>query len=541
MKIIVVGSGPSGVHFALTALRKNHRVVMLDVGRARPAPALPGEDFIGLKHKLDDPDAYFLGQDFASVSLPAPVPGNDKEYYGLPPSKDYVFDRPAPFAMRLDGFTPLVSFAAGGLAESWTGGSYPLNDDELAAFPFKYDALAPHYGEVAGRIGVAGGEDDLSVCFPPHDHLQPMLELDESGRRLLAAYERRRERLSTKYKARLGRSRQAVLSSPLGTRSACTYCGRCLWGCPNGAFYTPSLTLAECRTHTNFEYVPNVFASHLELAPSGAIEQVVTYDLAGGAETRHTADAYVLACGALSTSNIVLRSVYKARGEIVRLTGLMDNRQVLAPLCNLSMLGRGFNPNSYQYHQLAFGMETDAPDRYVHGQITTLKTATAHPIFRALPLDLKSSIGVFKALRSSLAVLNLNFCDWRRETNYLTLSVDHTDAHGWPALSARYRPPPGESEIIKTASATARGFFRELGAPLIPGMAHVRPMGSSVHYSGTLPMTTERQAWSVTPDCRSYDIENLFIVDGSVMPFLPAKNLTFTLMANAVRVAATAF
>ena len=27
------------------------------------------------------------------------------------------------------------------------------------------------------------------------------------------------------------------------------------------------------------------------------------------------------------------------------------------------------------------------------------------------------------------------------------------------------------------------------------------------------------------------------IVDGSIMPFLPAKNLTFTLMANAVRVA----
>jgi hypothetical protein len=31
------------------------------------------------------------------------------------------------------------------------------------------------------------------------------------------------------------------------------------------------------------------------------------------------------------------------------------------------------------------------------------------------------------------------------------------------------------------------------------------------------------------------------VVDGAVMPFLPAKNLTFTLMANAVRIAETAF
>lgn len=541
MRILVVGSGPSGVHFALTALRKNHQVVMLDVGNTRPATALPDEDFVGLKHRLEDPAAYFLGSDFESISLPASVPGADKEYYGLPPSKNYVFDRPGPFAMKLDGFNPLVSFAAGGLAESWTGGSYPLNDDELGAFPFDYEALAPHYGEVADRIGVAGGDDDLSVCFPPHDHLQPMLELDESGARLLAAYERRRERLGAKYKARLGRSRQAVLSASREGREACTYCGRCLWGCPNGAFYTPSLTLRECRTYANFEYVPNAFASHLALAPSGAIEHVVSYDLDGGAESRRTADAYVLACGTLSSSNIVLRSVYRSKKEIVRLGGLMDNRQVLAPFCNLSMLGRSFNARSYQYHQLAFGIEAEAPDRYVHGQITTLKTATAHPIFRALPLDLKSSIGVFKALRSSLAVLNLNFCDWRRETNYLSLSEEQTDANGWPALSARYRPPPGESDTIRAACKTARGFFRELGAPLIPGMAHVRPMGSSVHYSGTLPMSADRRPWAVSPTCQSYDIENLFVVDGSVMPFLPAKNLTFTLMANAVRVAATAF
>ena len=186
MKILVVGSGPSGVHFALTALRKNHQVTMLDVGRTRPAIALPDADFLGLKRGLDDPAGYFLGSDFESISLPAPEPGNDKEYYGLPPSKDYVFDRPEPFAMRLDGFSPLVSFAAGGLAESWTGGSYPLNDDELAAFPFGYDAMAPHYGEVAERIGVAGGHDDISVCFPPHDHLQPMRCASDSKSRLVS-------------------------------------------------------------------------------------------------------------------------------------------------------------------------------------------------------------------------------------------------------------------------------------------------------------------------------------------------------------------
>jgi choline dehydrogenase-like flavoprotein len=95
--------------------------------------------------------------------------------------------------------------------------------------------------------------------------------------------------------------------------------------------------------------------------------------------------------------------------------------------------------------------------------------------------------------------------------------------------------------MLRDACKTASRFFRELGAPFIPGRTHVRPMGSSVHYSGTLPMSATPRAWAVSPACRSYDFENLFVVDGAVMPFLPAKNLTFTLMANAVRVAATAF
>ena len=434
---------------------------MLSMGRVGAPAVLPDADFLGLKSGLKDPAGYFLGPRYGAIKVPSPDPGQDKEYYGLPPSKDYVFDRPSQLSTVEDGLTPLVSFAAGGLAESWTGGSYPFNDHELREFPFSYSDIEPFYAEVAQRIGVAGGEDDLSACFPIHDHLSPMPDLDTSAAQMLAAYGRRRERLRKRYAAYLGRSRQAVLSGPRGGRQACTYCGRCLWGCPTGAFYTPSLTLRECLAYDNFEYVPNVFASHFQLTPSGSIESLTSYPADGGAETRLTADAYVLACGTLGTSNLVLRSVYKSRKEIIRLTGLMDNRQVLAPLCNLSMIGRRYEPRSYQYHQLAFGLEAPSPDRYVHGQITTLKTATTHPIFSGLPLDLKSAIGVFRNLRSSLAVLNLNFCDWRRDYNFLSLAAKSIDAHGWPALLVRYRPAPEEAALIREACRTARGFFRE--------------------------------------------------------------------------------
>ena len=35
----------------------------------------------------------------------------------------------------------------------------------------------------------------------------------------------------------------------------------------------------------------------------------------------------------------------------------------------------------------------------------------------------------------------------------------------------------------------------------------------------------------------SRDVENLYFADGSTFPDLPAKNLTFSLMANATRIA----
>ena len=53
---------------------------------------------------------------------------------------------------------------------------------------------------------------------------------------------------------------------------------------------------------------------------------------------------------------------------------------------------------------------------------------------------------------------------------------------------------------------------------------------------------TENGAGPTTDEpCRSRDLENLYFVDGTTFPSLPAKNLTFTLMANALRVADVAF
>ena len=529
--VTVVGSGASGVHFALSLLRKGVSVTMLDVGRQGKAPVSPESSFTGLKDTLADPSAYFLGTRYEGVLLP----DADGEYYGIPPSKQYVFDQPAGFGHASTGFAPLFSFARGGLAEAWTGGCYPLNADELADFPFAHRDLAPHYDEIARRIGITGADDDLARFLPVHDHLLPPLTLDRHSDKLLRIYERARGALN-RAGAYIGRTRVATLSRSLGSRGACDYLGRCLWGCPLNALYTPSQTLRECQLHAEFTYVPGVAVERFTIGSGNRVRSVVVRPVDGGPEEEFPVDRLALAAGTLSSTKIFLTSVLRETGQRIRLHGLMDNRQILVPFVNLGMIGEPFSSESYQYHLLGMGIETAATRDYVHGQITTLKTALLHPIIQRLPFDLSTSTYLMRAMHAALGIVNVNFRDTRRDGSYVELSGEEM-----PRLSVRYTPDTDEPHRIREAMQKVKRVLFALRCLVPPGMAHVRPMGASVHYAGTLPMTHAAGPFTTTPFCQSRDFPNLFLVDGATFPFLPAKNLTFTLMANAARVAEAAF
>ena len=532
--VVIVGSGASAVHFAQSVLARGWRVTMLDVGRVAPAPVRPDDSFAALKKNLDDPADYFLGRNFEGVLFP----GQAGEYYGFPPHKGYIFESVGAFALRSRGFEALTSFARGGLAEAWTGGSFPFNADELADFPIPYGELAPYYGRVAERIGISGSADDLARFMPVHEHLRPALDLDEHSRVLFAKYEQRRRALND-LRVWIGRSRAATTRDDAGERNGCTYLGRCLWGCPREALYTPSITLRWLQKQPNFSYLAGRFVTHFEVDASNRATRVAAIELASGARELFDADAVVLAAGTLASSKIVLDSMQRIGGSAPVLSGLMDNRQVLVPFVNLSMLRRAGDPNTYQYHQLALGLEAQLAKHYVHGLITTLKSALIHPIVQSVPFDLRSALQVFKNSHAALGILNVNFYDDRRADN--TLGIE-PGANGAPSrLVVNYSPSRDEPARMKATLATLKRALKQLGCIVPPGMTHVRPMGASVHYAGTLPMSASAAPLTTTSNCESRDFQGLFIADGATLPFLPAKNLTFTLMANAMRIADAAF
>ena len=533
--VTVVGSGASGVHFALTLLQKGYHVSLIDVGYERPSEPHPETPFEELKSTLNDPAGYFLGDSFESVIYP----DDSSEFYGFPPSKTYVFEAPEGFGIESEGFQALFSFAQGGLAQAWTAGVYPFNDEELADFPFGYAEIGPHYAEVARRIGISGEADDLARFFPVHDHLMEPLALDRHSQSLMQAYQRNRARLNEALRCYMGRTRVATLSSELDGRKPCSYLGRCLWGCPTESLYTPRVTLRACRSYPNFTYIPGSYVERFGYDEQRRITHLVVRRTRPDETAEIPVETLALAAGTLSTAGIYLRSIHETTGEIQQLGGLMDNRQVLVPFVNLGMVGRTAGPRNYQYHQVGMGLASDDPRHYVHGQVTTLKSASFHPVIQQLPVDFRTAISVFRKIHAALGVINLNLHDTRRLENAVSIAPDPES--GGARLVIRYRAPSDEAARIDDALARTRKALLRLGCIAPKSMTHIRPMGASVHYTGTLPMSTKRAPMTTSVDCKSHDFENLYVVDGSTFPFLPAKNLTFTLMANAVRVASKAF
>ncbi len=533
-RVVVVGSGASAVHFAQSALERGWSVVMLDVGRAARPAVEPDLSFDALIKRYQGSTNYFLGERFQSVLYPS----DDSEYYGFPPHREYIFEGVDGYKVKPTGFEPLQSFARGGLAEAWTGGSFTFNEQELKDWPFGQDELLPFYGEVADRIGVMGADDDLARFIPVHEHLATPIDLDEHSEKLFSSYQSKRAALNAKG-AYMGRSRVAVITEDRDDRKGCTKMGRCLWGCPKDALYTPSMTLRRLMLNERFEYRPGHFVTRFESESSGRITHVVARVMSegGGTTERIQADRVVLGAGTLASAKIFLDSVYHHSGERWTLDGLMDNRQVLMPFVNLKMIKRQHDPNTYQYHQLAIGLSGALPEEYVHGLVTTLKTTLMHPIVQSVPIDLRTALNIFRNMHAALGLVNINLHDRRRSENQLSLEID--GAHS--ALRVHYQPDADEPRRIKEAMSRMRSLLMSLGCVVPPGMAHQRPMGASVHYAGVLPMSAESGERRCTASCRSYDFENLWFVDGTTLPFLPAKNVTFTLMANAARVAAADF
>lgn len=521
--VIVVGSGPGGANAAVALVDKGLNVVLLDVGEedAQYAPIIPRQSFRTIRETDTNQHRYFLGDRFEGIPFGKVGLGAQ-----LTPPRQYVMTSGrSRMQTESDTFQLSESLALSGLGAAWGAGVFPFSQQELAAWPIPRSELAPHYAAVASRIGTTGGDDDLAH-FIGEFKTMPPVEIDSNAETVLTRYESRRE--SFRHQGFfMGRTPLAICTSALGTRGPMSYLDMEFWADTDRSVYRPRFTIEELKSRENFSYKKNFFVRAFRENDEGV--EVSAENTTSGATESFRARALILAGGTTSSARIVLRSL----GRYGQPVPLMCNPYTYVPAVNVGMLGR---PARDRRHSLAQISGFYAPPGRELGMVVTqlysYRSLLTFTLLKEAPIACREALKIMSLLTSAFAILGISHDDTLSPLRNCRLEQN---ADGTDRLVVSYELSSEEQARHSSDETRVISFFRRLGCWPIKA---IRPgHGSSIHYAGTFPMAAQGDDLTCDSACRIRATRAVYVADGSAFPYLPAKGLTFTIMANANRIA----
>jgi choline dehydrogenase-like flavoprotein len=503
--VIVVGSGPSGVSAAWPLVEAGLKVLMIDASDAKPLPG-PLADDIGAFRADSSRWAQQFGRDPAGLG----IDGDYSPKLTTPRARGALDGFAATADVKATGFAALGSLAQGGLSTIWGALVTVFDDEDLIGYPIKRNDLEPSYQAVMARIGVSGGRPSGGVRIddgPP---------LSEPAAKLLDHYQRR----GSRHGLSLQRATNAVLMSERSTRKPCNSSGLCLWGCQRGSIYNSAFEIPALTRFANFEYRPGMLVHRVLPGPGGHV-----LDIESDGRTLVAAGHVVLAAGTLVTTGLVMRRL-ALRDDSVRLLSnpLAAMAFVMPRYVGLSLPGRSFALGQLVY-RIPLGERGHAG-----GVIYGADTLPLQGIAGRLPLARPVALRLARALAPAL-LLATCYLPSRFSNNRLYLQHRRDGA----SVIVEGEQTPEAKQLLRNAAKRLARSLRPLGAVALPASLTLAPPGSDVHYAGTLPMgTTGKFGCSVTGELNN--CPGLYIVDGSILPELPAKHCTLSIMANADRI-----
>jgi choline dehydrogenase-like flavoprotein len=498
---VVIGSGPAGVSAALPLVEAGRRIIMLDGGDDRDS--LPGTRSSTSWQRM-------LGPNFESLA-----PDD-----GLSPKMR------APEARRILGafarhtqieesdFLAIGALGRGGLARIWGGFVCELGDDDLRGWPVTGFDLRPSYDAVVSRIGVSGsGDDDMAAFYGSSGALLAPPPLGPTAATILRRYAASRPDPDFA----LGRARNALLTENRWQRQSCDYRLDCLWGCPRGAIYDGRHDLALLRQHGNFA-LRDATAHRLERSEGG-------WEVVTAGDGRLRAPRIVLAAGTVGSLHLAAPLL----GTVSELR--IVNSPVLAmPLLVPRRLGGKAPTSGHSLAQLGFRLTCSAaPGDYVSGALYEVTGLPPSSFAARMPLGRRAATEIYRALAPALVVATIYFPGrWSENTVTLRPSPDA------PRIEVRGGVAPGFDAFARTVRQRLTRIWRRLGAVPLPGAALGTP-GTDAHLGGVFPMgLAAPHGTNVLGELRA--APGLHLVDGSVLPTIPSKFTTLTVMANADRI-----
>ncbi len=531
---LIVGSGPAatGAALALTA-RGDMQVTVIDIGLQ-----LDEAKRAVVRDMAHSPPAEWSGTDVALISRQPMASGR-----ALPEKRSYGSDFPFRDVGQLVGIAAaehvnrsVVSGAYGGFSNVWGSQLMPYSDATLRRWPVSFEAMVPHYKAILKSVPLAAEEDDLAHQFPLLAPRSPLPSPAARTEAVLSRYARHRRRLN-EMGITVGKARLAF------DGGSCVRCGLCMTGCPYSLIYSASQTIDELRLTRQVAYHPGFLAVEVGETPDGA--WVEALESATGRVRRFAADRVFLACGAVGTTRLVQHSMRHYDTDIT----MGESVQFVLPF--VSRQG-GPDPRTTddftlnQFNMLVTPGANAADTSLLH--FYTFNPAMVEALPAALRRDIAGSTG---ALLRRLSVA----------LGYLPSWVS-------PRLVLRASPPGAASPVAGLAlrreavswwtnSMLRRVLSRVAGGghlldlwPLLPAL-RMADGAKSYHLGASFPHLSPAQgaaqARARAVGKPSSDLlgrvapwQRIHLVDASVFPDVPATTFTFTIMANAHRIASLA-
>jgi choline dehydrogenase-like flavoprotein len=522
--VLIVGSGPGGVNVAYPLCEEGLNVLMLDYGNTdeKYKSMVPSNDFMQIRKTNALQHRFFLGDDFEGILL-----GDIRVGSKLTPPRLHVLaDAPELVPVESDTFVAHQSLAIGGLADAWGAGVLPFHIEDFSDMPISLADLEHHYRIVAARIGISCADDDLKTIFKELDPAMPPLDIDTNAETILNKYNKKKDQFN-RQGFFMGRAPLAVCSQKYRGRGPHQYHDMDYWTDTDDSVYRPRYTLEELRKFPNFSYIKNRLVSSFK--ESGNTVEVTVTVRNGSRKERYQTRALVLCAGALGSARIAIRSLNKYDFRIPVLT----NAYTYIPSINFNMLGKIPRDRRSSLAQLSVVFFCREKKKMpVLSNFFSYRSLLTFKLLKEAPLPQRECLRIMRLLMPYFSIITIFHRDYQTPEKYCILrkSLDNQPDR----MEIQYRLSDKEIEDIEYVEKRIKQFYRNLGCWPLKSIR--RAPGSSIHYSGTLPMSKEERVLTCDTECRLHGTKAVYVADASVISPLPSIVPTFSVMANANRV-----
>jgi choline dehydrogenase-like flavoprotein len=404
-------------------------------------------------------------------------------------------------------------------------------------WPITYAELEPYYTKVEYELGVSGPSGAEANPFePPRSKPYPT---PPHGFNLASGVIRRG---AEKLGLHLVREPLAIPTKDWLGRPACINAGTCRLGCKISSKSSIDVTyIPKAERTRRVSILTECMAREITVAPDGRARSVVYFD-SEGREEEIFARVIVVAGNAVETSRLLLLSTsHLFPNGLANSSGLVGKRFME----HLSVFSHGISSERVDsWRGVPTGgiiqdfYETNPSNGFARGFVISVENEPQWPLATASMIPgwgaehkarVKERFGHMVGLASDGEQLP-------DERNQVRLDPSVTDVYGLPVPQIVNEHGANDLAMINTVSAKLREILEAAGTGSIAVNKIVA--GASSHYLGTCRMGDNCRTSVVNSWCRTHDVPNLFIGDGSVFVTGGASNPALSISALATRTAA---